>query len=245
LLAGLVVSIDPKPSPSLRIMTYNIRHGRGMDGKVDLERIAAVIARERPDVVALQEVDRECLRSGGVDMAARLGELLGMDSRFAGFMPFQEGAYGMAVLSRLPIHQTRVHALPAGQEPRVALEVEVELARDIGVLSVVGIHHDWTREAFRIAQMKAVLDSVQDRSHPVLLAGDFNAPRTAPTMQMLERESWTIAGIGDAGTYPSGEPKEEIDFIVWRGNGLKVSHRVVDETQASDHRPVVVEFSGF
>ena len=41
----------------LRLVAYNIHHGEGMDGKLDLERIARVIAAEKPDLVALQEVD--------------------------------------------------------------------------------------------------------------------------------------------------------------------------------------------
>ena len=52
---------------AVRVLTYNIHHGEGMDGKIDLERIAAVIKRLEPDVVALQEVDVKTTRSQGVD----------------------------------------------------------------------------------------------------------------------------------------------------------------------------------
>ena len=41
----------------LRVLTYNIQHGAGADGIVDLERQAEVIQRLKPDLVALQEVD--------------------------------------------------------------------------------------------------------------------------------------------------------------------------------------------
>ena len=64
----------------MRILTYNIHHGEGLDGRIDLPRIAAVIAAQRPDLVALQEVDRNARRSGGVDQAAELGRLTGLQA---------------------------------------------------------------------------------------------------------------------------------------------------------------------
>lgn len=112
--------------PILRVVSYNIKHGRGMDGKVDLDRTAKVLAKLKPDIIALQEVDKHCTRSGKVDIAAELGKRLKMDHRFGKFMDFQGGEYGMAVLSRLPIKTTRIHKLPRGAEPRIALEVVVQ-----------------------------------------------------------------------------------------------------------------------
>ena len=75
----------------LRLVAYNIHHGEGMDGKLDLERIARVIAAEKPDLVALQEVDKGCKRSGSIDQAAKLAEFLKMDHRFGKFMDYQDG----------------------------------------------------------------------------------------------------------------------------------------------------------
>src|SRR6185436_4143043 len=96
----------------IRIMSYNIRHGEGMDGRVDLARIADVIRRASPDVVALQEVDRGVQRTGGVDEPAMLGELAGMQSIFEKNIPYQGGEYGNAVLTRLPILYHQNHLLP-------------------------------------------------------------------------------------------------------------------------------------
>ncbi len=69
-LAGVLLLALLSPAPlvaakkTLRVMTYNIHIGIGMDKKLDLQRIADVINRERPDLVGLQEVDRG-VRSGG------------------------------------------------------------------------------------------------------------------------------------------------------------------------------------
>src|SRR5690606_2840765 len=62
----------------ITVLTYNIHHGEGMDGKLDLERIANVIRSVNPDLVALQEVDRKTQRSAGVDQAEELARLTGM-----------------------------------------------------------------------------------------------------------------------------------------------------------------------
>lgn len=81
----------PAPAPALRVVSYNIRHGAGMDGRVDLARTAAVLRALSPDLVALQEVDERVKRSGGVDQAQQLGEALGMQARFTSFMDYQGG----------------------------------------------------------------------------------------------------------------------------------------------------------
>ncbi len=65
----MAASGESAATGSLELMSYNIRHGVGMDGVLDLERIAEVINRERPDLVALQEIDRNCTRSGNRDIA--------------------------------------------------------------------------------------------------------------------------------------------------------------------------------
>ena len=71
----------------IRLMSYNILHGKGADGQVDIARIAAVIDREKPDFVGLQEVDRGVSRSHGIDEPAELGRLTGLHPTFASAFP--------------------------------------------------------------------------------------------------------------------------------------------------------------
>ena len=85
---------------TLRIMTYNIHVGVGMDKKLDLKRIADVINKEKPDLVGLQEVDRGVKRTEGKDEIAELAALTRMDYAFAHNLDFQGGQYGVAILSR-------------------------------------------------------------------------------------------------------------------------------------------------
>ena len=87
----------------LRVMTYNIHVGVGMDKQLNLQRIADVVKLEHPDLVGLQEVDRGVKRTEGIDEIAELGRLTGMEYAFAHNLDYQGGQYGVAILSRFPI----------------------------------------------------------------------------------------------------------------------------------------------
>lgn len=228
----------------MRILSYNIRHGEGMDGQIDLERIAGVIEKANPDLVALQEIDRGCARSGRQDIARELGHRLGLAYRFGKFMDHDGGEYGLAVLSRFPVNESIRHALPDGAEPRCSLEVQVEVPGWPGRVSFVCVHNDWTNEDVRVDQVRALLAALSDRNHPTILAGDFNGERTDRSMRLLPDDGWEILDKGGQKTFPSDTPEVEIDFIVIRNlPTTSVSHAVVDERVASDHRPILAVIS--
>src|SRR5690348_11289696 len=105
----------------LRLMTYNIRHGRGVDGRVDLGRIAEVVAEHAPDVVLLQEVDYGRFRSGIADQADVLARRLGLEARFAPCMDHDDdGHYGIATLTRLPMVSSSKVELPRAANVRLS-----------------------------------------------------------------------------------------------------------------------------
>jgi len=241
LVTGACRSTPEVPPAPLRVMSYNIKHGLGNDGALDLARTAAVIAAARPDVVALQEVDRGCARSGGVDQAAWLGDELGMEHRFDAFMEYDGGEYGMAVLSRLPVISSESFRLPDGAEPRTALAVRVRLD-DGHELVVVGIHLYATR-AERLCQARRLAEFLARETAPVILAGDFNSEPHSPVMEHL-RLRWTEVDKGeDHLTFDSRHPEKEIDYFLYRpAESLEVvAVDVLDEPLASDHRPLVLD----
>src|SRR5947208_1344134 len=92
-----------RSAKKIRVMTYNIHVGVGMDKKLDLPRIADVIKREHIDLVGLQEVDRGVERTQRIDEIAELAKLTRMDYAFAFNLRYQGGQYGVAILSRFPI----------------------------------------------------------------------------------------------------------------------------------------------
>jgi endonuclease/exonuclease/phosphatase family metal-dependent hydrolase len=251
-LATIHVSPEQPPSSQIiRAVSYNIRHGRGMDDKVDLDRSAAALARLAPDIVGLQEVDLGVRRSGSKNQAAQLAERLGMHAAFGAFMELQGGWYGMGILSRFPLVNVRSIPLPEGNEPRVALAADVRLP-DGTVVHVVNVHFDWVDDdGFRFAQAAAVADHLRRVQTPVVLLGDFNDGPDSRTLALFRRvlkeankPSATAAAPTARLTWSSTEPVMEIDYIfVAPPSRWVIPHgaRVIDDPLTSDHRAVVAE----
>ena len=162
----------------LRVLTYNIHHGEGSDGKFDYERLAGKIDELRPDVALLQEVDRGTKRAGGVDQAARLAELTGMESVFGRAMPYEGGEYGLAILSRFPIERFETYPLPFdfGQEPRSLLRARIVPDNGLPVFDCWATHLCHQSEDSRVRQAKQIRWVTREFDNaPAVLAGDFNA----------------------------------------------------------------------
>ena len=248
LAATSCVSFLARPAnDQLRILTYNIHHGEGEDGNFDLPRIARVILDARPDLVALQEVDNQTSRSGGIDQAAELGRLTGMHAVFGKAMDYAGGGYGEAILSRYPIEKSRNHILPAseGHEPRAAIEVVVGAGPGGSRVRFIGTHLDHTRdETDRINQAREILHIFRDDDIPMILAGDLNAESDSEPMRILCSE-WSDTFADDPHpTFPVEDTGRRIDYVLYQPAGAwrVVRKEVIDERIASDHRPVLVVF---
>lgn len=230
------------PSDTVRVLAYNIHHGEGMDEALDLDRIAALIRGVAPDLVALQEVDSVTGRTSGVDQAVELGRLTGLQSVFGRFMPYRGGAYGMAILSRWPVVESRNLRLPDGEEPRTSLVVRVESPATGRSLRFVGIHF-YRTEAERLAQAARLEELLANEAVPTVLAGDFNSKPGSAVMTRLGRSWETVDKGDDSFTYPSYEPAREIDFVLYAPPETfeVLSERVIDAPVTSDHRPIVVD----
>lgn len=229
---------------TLRIAAYNIRHGRGMDGQVDLDRVAAVLERLDADVITLQEVDDRTERTGGIDQVAVLADRLGYLGAHGPHRPYQGGHYGNAVLTRLPVLEQRTHPIPPASGSALAVhETRVSVpGTDGGAISVVSVHLAGSVEE-RAAQADAVTRAFAATPHPVVLAGDFNGRPDGPVLDRLRRDWVVFTKRGEPTTYPADQPDREIDFLMTRGRDpiRVVDHVVIDEPLASDHRPLVVE----
>jgi len=230
-----------KQQPQLRVVTYNIHHGRGTDGVFDYQRQAKLITDLQPDIVAVQEVDKGVGRSSGVDQATKLGELCGMHSVFGRAMHFDGGEYGEAILSRYPLHDAKAHVLPFRyrQEPRAALAARIKPTNGLPEIHFVATHLCHQSSETRVEQAQHLNGMLPATGPtPVLLAGDLNArPGSAP-MQTLLTERWTDAIA----------PNSRIDYILYRQADpwRVVQTTIVDDRLASDHKPVlaVLEWQG-
>jgi endonuclease/exonuclease/phosphatase family metal-dependent hydrolase len=233
----LLIASSLNAQTLLRVLSYNIHHGEGMDGRIDLERIARVISSVEPDIVALQEVDVRAQRSGGVDQALELARLAGMHVLYGATMPYQGGQYGNALLSRWPAAEFRNHALPVtpGREPRAILDARFAHPFTGRILAT---HLDITRPD-RMSAVQA-LESIMPPSGatPAILLGDLNDTPDSPVLEGLRAQGWVSAVEGP--TVPVKQPKRQIDFILYRPESRwrVLEQRVLDEPVASDHLPI-------
>ncbi|MEK6371441.1 MAG: endonuclease/exonuclease/phosphatase family protein [Acidobacteriota bacterium] len=228
----------------LRILTYNIHAGRDAAGKDNLERVAAVIAASKAGIVLLQEVDRNTARSGNVDQLSELMRLTAMHGRFGKSLDYQGGEYGIAILSRWPITASEVVPLRVeppqeraggSHEPRVAFIVVTKSLR------IANTHLDASRDdGYRLQEVPQVLAAARAS----IVGGDFNAnPDSAVHEEVMRaglRDAWSECGRGDGMTYPATPPQKRIDYL-FLGRGARCTSASVLETDASDHRPLLVE----
>ncbi len=172
---------EPRPSRLLRVMTYNVHGCVGVDAKLSPARIARVIARHQPDVVALQEIDVGRARSGSVDQAQIIADLLRMKFHFYPAFEIGDEKYGLAVLSHFPMRVVKSGKLPGlpelpGLEPRGAQWLEMEC--DGHGVQIVNTHFGLrTRE--RRQQVAAILGEKWlgqlGEDDPLIICGDLNA----------------------------------------------------------------------
>jgi endonuclease/exonuclease/phosphatase family metal-dependent hydrolase len=252
---------DQPPIP-VRLVTFNIHHGVGDDGRHDLPRLARVLAAADADVICLQEVDRHFGdRSENVDQGLLLARALDMqlawgpaiDEPRPGGGPHAE--YGNAVLSRLPMLVSDVHRLPGAGEPRCALRTMIEL--DGGALWVTATHLS-RKSGDRAAQLAAVAELHTGPMETGVVAGDFNTAPDAPELAALRArftDAWELAGArddqagwrfwqhDDGNTHPARSPHRRIDQA-WVTDGVGVaSAQVLDGGGASDHLPLMVDLN--
>ncbi len=237
----------PAPSSStLRVVTYNIRHARGIDDKVDLRRIAGVLQAIDADIVCLQEIEAGMSRSRRLPQAEWLGDMLGMHAQFGpalGFWPLPR--FGNAILSKKKFYSTWNKRMPSRGEPRKLMKISMEWnGVDVHVLC----SHWGLTSAQRMSQAQVAVRETQrlvqrDKTSMVVMCGDFNAPAHSPEVSRLISEGGFSAGeMGRETilTFPSSHPDVQIDFVLAAGVGRVKSLRVV-QTPASDHLPLVAE----
>ncbi|MFS1511301.1 endonuclease/exonuclease/phosphatase family protein [Chengkuizengella sp. SCS-71B] len=218
----------------LEVMTYNIRHAKGLDGNVDLNRITTVIENSGADIVGLQEVDRFHIRSDMVDQIEDIADRLNMYWAFVPSLQFSFMEYGNAILSRFPIINTAMIDLENDIEDRSAILVEIETP--LGLIEIINVHFGLTFEE-KESQMKQIMLYIQNIEHPIILMGDFNMTSDNTLMQELTY-TWQSSRT-DSATVLSGL---EIDYI-FTNNGLLILDSWTIDSDASDHLPVMAEVS--
>jgi endonuclease/exonuclease/phosphatase family metal-dependent hydrolase len=253
--------------PRLRLVTFNIAHGRGLNPiqgltsqrklRANLRRIAALLDRLAPDVVALQEID-ECSRwAGNFDHLDYLRvhtrfphSVFGINNRRTGLLNL---SYGNAVLSRHTIRSAETVVFGQrrlGEKGFLYVELEV----DGRCLPLVNLHLHFGSRAQRLLQLERLLGWLREKHRlhgktwavPPVICGDFNNPGTRDdaTASLLSHLSdycdyvmHPAAGL----TFPSPMPQRALDFIFLPAGCVQARCEIV-RSMLSDHLPVAVEF---
>ena len=250
----------------MRLATFNVLHGASPeDGQVDLGRFLTAVAGLDADVLALQEVDRDQPRSGEADLATLAAEAMGAAHvRFAPAMlgvagtgwrpgdPTAAGtgpAYGIALVSRLPVlawHAVRLPVVrtpppvpgrpqrprrPSDTEQRVALWAV--LADGAAVRTVVATHLTFAR-GWNVAQLNHLVRRVRGLPGPLVLLGDLNMGVRAARLATGYRP------LAVAPTFPAAAPARQLDHALARRLPGPATGTAV-RLGLSDHLALVVD----
>ncbi len=241
----------------VRILTYNVHACVGLDGRRSPERIARVIARHNPDIVALQELDVGRSRSGHLDQARAIADALEMSLEFHPTVTVADEQFGDAVLSPHRLRLVHAGALPGiGLEPRGAIWVEADvpgLPEGTPAVQLINTHLSLhPRE--RVLAADALLGP-EWLGHPaagrgIVLCGDFNALSWFPALRRLRRRlvdaQTDLDGHRPRSTWFGRFPIGRIDHVLVDPGWTVLRVDVPGDTLArvaSDHRPVVVDIA--
>lgn len=221
----------------LKLMSYNVRNTKGMDGIRNLQRVANVIINEAPDVVAVQELDSMTTRSNQQYVLGELAERTQMHATYAPAISFHGGKYGIGILSKETPLNIRTYPLPGREEARMLLVAEFENY-------VFACTHLSLTEEDRLASLDIIKSSVVKNNKPYFLAGDLNDQPDSKFIQALQQDFQVLTHIKKP-TFPAPEPTETIDYIAaWKHGSndfANLSAQVLEEPVASDHRPLSVQ----
>lgn len=252
----------------MRVATFNILNGRvPTDQHVDLAGFREAVRRLDCDVLAMQEVDHNQHRSDHADLTAIAAEVMeAPEHRFVAALSGSPGAtwvaatgdeqpdaaaYGIALLSRYPVHGWRVVRLAPvptpvpmrfrGQrwpvlvrdEPRVAVVADIETPE--GPVTVVNTHLSFINW-WNGRQLRHLVASVADASGPLVLVGDLNMepPRAGKITRMRAAASLP--------TFPADAPTQQIDHVLLRGPVTADGAEAL-RLPVSDHQALRVDLS--
>lgn len=220
-----------------RLATYNVHKCKGMDWRVSVDRVAAVMAEVNADLTAVQEI----LQSQAETISLRLATPF----IFGCARQHQKEPYGNAVFTRLPVLSSESYDITVpGREPRQCLRASVELTQD-QPLHLFAVHFgtsisERNHQAQRLLSTGIVAKAAFMGARVV--AGDFNEWTRGVATQLLSRH---LKSAEHKNTYPGALPFLHLDHIYY-DPAFHLQQMHLHRTRlallASDHLPLIATF---
>lgn len=241
----------------LRVMTLNVAHGRKdrrhqvlqseKSLRANLDDVAAVLRREKPELVALQEADGPSAWTGEFDHVRYLAEKSGYAySVRADHVKREKLHYGTGFLSMLPLEDgvavTFDRTPPTPTKGFVLCTIEWPGCSGTEI-DVVSVHLDFSRRSTRQRQIEEIVRTLAGRERPLIVMGDFNCEWTSKDSALRELgEKLNLMAyrpeVPDMDTFP--KLKKRFDWIAISRELEYVTYGVLHDA-VSDHLAVVCE----
>ena len=230
---------------TVKAMTYNTYSGR----KMGIDKIADVINKENPDIVSLQEIERNT-KINPWDTPKKLSELTGMKYYyFVHALDIPSGGdYGNLILSKYPICEEKsfkLSALKKGDYIRSFGYVKVSKEGKEFYFATTHLDHKY-EDAARLLQINEILSHVEQLDLPIILGGDLNSRRGSATMDAFQRY-FTVNCLSDGApwTVPAPHPTYACDWLIYAPNNafvVKAYNVCYWADKESDHFPVTATY---
>ena len=242
----------------LKILTYNIAHGVGLDGKLDVKRQAELIKEYSPDIACIQEIDVYSKRTNQIDEISIMAEKLDFDySAMGTTLTIQDGYYGNGILSKYPIIYSMNYLFPKNNytyEQRGCLYSKIK--KDNKLIHLFCLHLSVYEEE-RIIAIEKLVELIKkiDKNEYIFVAGDFNVGiekigehKYKVKDDEIQHEEFEVLKkylnkINNSNlTWFSKTGKACIDTIFYSSNIKNIDFKTI-ENDYSDHSAIVAEFN--
>src|SRR5688572_10969410 len=204
LLLAACATATNDANDAVRVLVFNIHAGKDAEGIDNLERVTEVIRSTGADLVLLQEVDRRTRRSGGVDHFAWLRDHTGFHGTYGKSLDFQDGEYGIAILSRWPIQTLEVVPLrvdPPQERAGGSIEPRIALVVTTNGMTVINTHLDASAtDTYRLQEVATLARLAETYRGALIMGGDLNSTPDSPVHSHLRaqelRDAWFDCGSG-------------------------------------------------
>lgn len=224
---------------TIRVVSYNIHFGASANGKPGLSIISKFLASIKPDILCLQEVDKNTIRSLFLDQPHTLSKALSMKMAYGKADDIVPGTTGNLILSKFPILSTENKMLPSQKYKRSALKAI--LKTPMGKINVINTHLSLSKNV-RKKQIEIIKDWILENRFPTILAGDFNTNdiNELESLLLVLNDSATLENKTHISTFENSKYNSRIDYIfIPKTFSLKLY--TVPAFHFSDHYPVIVD----